>query len=407
MDTSTLQSLEERRIHYIQALEMIDSPPETCFDTVAKIAAHYAKTPIALITFIDAETQWFKASVGLERREIPRSWAYCNETLKQGNLEIPDTLADGRFKSSPLTIGHPSVRFYYGISLLSPTGIPVGTLCFMDYMPRRLTEYTKSMLQLLKPAIEAFIEARENGILRQKLEDSIQSQAKWVQLGRLAGSLAHEINTPLTVILGRTKQILYTCDADKKNPLAQTVTPLAKKVETAALHTAKVIASIRTASRDEQYDPLVEYKLQNILNDVNTLIEESLKAENIIFEMRGDVDTLIKVRPTQMIQVLLNLTQNSIQALKDQPKKVISLHCTRTTTEVILDFFDSGQGVLPSFESKLFHGQFTTKNAQEGTGLGLALCKKMLESQDASIEYLHLTPERWTFRMRFKIAAQK
>nr|WP_307742663.1 GAF domain-containing protein [Massilia varians] len=120
---------------------LLDTPSEDVFDRLARLAAQVTDCPIALVTVLAGERQWFKARVGLDLQETPREWAFCNQALASGEaFVVGDAARDARFAANPLVTRAPHVRFYAGVPLEDAQGRRFGTLCVLDREPRRLRE---------------------------------------------------------------------------------------------------------------------------------------------------------------------------------------------------------------------------------------------------------------------------
>jgi excisionase family DNA binding protein len=120
---------------------LLDTPPEEVFDRLVRLAAHVTECPMALVTVLTPQRQWFKARVGLALRETPREWAFCNHALASGDaFVVGDAAGDARFAANPLVTRTPHVRFYAGVPLEDAQGRFFGTLCVLDREPRRLRE---------------------------------------------------------------------------------------------------------------------------------------------------------------------------------------------------------------------------------------------------------------------------
>ena len=115
----------------------MDTLPEQAYDNFTRLASIICKTPIALITLLDEERQWFKSRFGLERSEIPREDAFCNHAIMMPEtiLVVNDAAQDGRFASNPLVAAEPNVRFYAGAPLVTSNGEALGTICVLDAVP--------------------------------------------------------------------------------------------------------------------------------------------------------------------------------------------------------------------------------------------------------------------------------
>jgi GAF domain-containing protein len=128
---------ESDRLAALWGYDILDTPPEEVFDDLARLAGLMCNAPVALVNFITEKRQWFKAEIGLGRRETPLDIAFCTHVILQPHLfVVPDTTKDARFNCNPLVTGEPHFRFYAGSPLLGGSGLPLGTLCVLDYVPR-------------------------------------------------------------------------------------------------------------------------------------------------------------------------------------------------------------------------------------------------------------------------------
>ncbi len=131
---------EERRLRALRDLAILDTLPEERFDRVTRIASAALGVPIALVSLVDQDRQWFKSRHGLEAEQTPRDVAFCAHVVEQGTeIIVPDTLLDDRFADNPLVTGGPHIRFYAGAPLILDDGSCIGTLCVVDTRPRQLS----------------------------------------------------------------------------------------------------------------------------------------------------------------------------------------------------------------------------------------------------------------------------
>ncbi|MBE9189154.1 diguanylate cyclase [Gloeocapsopsis crepidinum LEGE 06123] len=154
---------EVARLQALNQYHILDTTPEAAFDEITSLAAYICQTPIAYISLVDAQRQWFKSKVGIATTETPLQIDFCTHTIQQSEaLVVSDTLADKRFATNPLVTSEPYIRFYTGIPLITVEGYCLGTLCVMDYVPRELTFAQVEALQKLASQAMQLIELRRN-----------------------------------------------------------------------------------------------------------------------------------------------------------------------------------------------------------------------------------------------------
>ncbi|WOI44846.1 GAF domain-containing protein [Acidovorax sp. BLS4] len=141
---------EAQRLRALQALMLLDTPPEERFDRFVRFAAEQLDAPIALISLIDGQRQWFKSRVGLDVPQTSRDVSFCAHAILQPDLfVVEDANLDARFADNPMVTQAPNIRFYAGAPLCAPTGERLGTLCIIDTKPRSLTATERAVLRAL------------------------------------------------------------------------------------------------------------------------------------------------------------------------------------------------------------------------------------------------------------------
>jgi GAF domain-containing protein len=186
---STKPSNEEARIAALEKYAILDTDPEQSFDDLTLLASFVCKTPMALISLIDEDRQWFKSRVGMDASETSRDIAFCSTAILQPDIfVVPDALADERFRDNPLVVSDPHIRFYAGAPLINEDGYALGTLCVVDRTPRELAPEQREALKALSRLVLAQLEFRRNLILlkealtdRTKEEHQRQSELLHVQ----------------------------------------------------------------------------------------------------------------------------------------------------------------------------------------------------------------------------------
>ena len=170
---------EKARLKALQEYKVMDTLPEQAYDNFTQLASMICNTPIALITLLDEDRQWFKSRLGLERTEIPRAGAICSHTIMQpdGRLIVNDTTADDRFANHALVASAPQIRFYAGVSIVTSKGEALGTICVMDIKPREITPDQMEALQVLSREVLGQFDLRRSIAT---LEQSMLKQEKYI-----------------------------------------------------------------------------------------------------------------------------------------------------------------------------------------------------------------------------------
>ena len=139
---------EPERLQALRSSGILDSAPERSYDQLTELAAGVCRAPIAILSLIDSDRQWFKSKLGINLSETSRDIAFCSHAiLDRDVLVVPDAKADQRFADNPLVTSEPHIRFYAGAPLITPEGHALGTLCVLDYVPRQLSDQQRQALR--------------------------------------------------------------------------------------------------------------------------------------------------------------------------------------------------------------------------------------------------------------------
>jgi len=167
---------EQGRIAALEKYAILDTEPEQSFDDLTLLASFVCKTPIALISLVDEDRQWFKSRVGMDASETSRDIAFCSTAILQSDIfVVPDALKDDRYRNNPLVVSDPYIRFYAGAPLINEDGYALGTLCVVDRTPRELIPEQKEALKALSRLVLAQLEFRRNLIL---LKEALNDRSK-------------------------------------------------------------------------------------------------------------------------------------------------------------------------------------------------------------------------------------
>src|SRR5205085_4824768 len=129
--------VEAKRLAALQRYQVLDTPEDAAFDRITEMAARLFQAPVAVISFVDRDRQWFKSHFGLNITETPRAASFCTHAILSDDvMVVPDAAKDERFRGAPMSVGSVRIRFYAGAPLITPAGLRLGTLAVMDTRPR-------------------------------------------------------------------------------------------------------------------------------------------------------------------------------------------------------------------------------------------------------------------------------
>ncbi|EEF59484.1 GAF domain-containing protein [Pedosphaera parvula] len=156
---------EKQRLEVLWQYEVLDTIPEVVFDELTELAAHICEAPVALITLVDENRQWFKSKVGIDLNQTSRDISFCaHAILHEDVLVVADASKDKRFAKNPLVVSEPRIRFYAGAPLITPDGQALGTLCVLDKKPHKITPDQKRALEILSRHVMTQLELRRRSL---------------------------------------------------------------------------------------------------------------------------------------------------------------------------------------------------------------------------------------------------
>ncbi len=232
--------------------------------------------------------------------------------------------------------------------------------------------------------ITALKEAQDTIVAQQA---KISTTSKFSALGEISASITHEINNPLSVILGRNEMLRTAILKGEKE--TDKLLRLIAAIENNVGRIEKIIKSMRTFSHDASTDPFEKTKILEVMNEALEITEQRIKNHSIRLELKvEDPDLTIECRPTQIMQIIINLINNAHDILFSQPsnsEKLIKVAIRSIDKWAEIEVIDNGPGVLPELQSKIFEPFFSTKEAQYGTGLGLSISRSLARQHNGDL----------------------
>lgn len=490
--TYCFQPNEEKRLAALYRYNILDTEAEVEFDNIAYLAKQICQTPIAVISLMDKDRQWFKAKIGTDIKEIPCNVSFCTYTLlaKDNFLQSCDTSIDERFSKNPLVIGPPFIRFYAGVPLITPDQQKIGALCVIGHSPyqldnnqiqalHKLSQQVVAQLELklhvkeleasesrtkaiinnmlfglvitdkegiiesVNPAAEKTFQYKEQELigkslslllpelsdstrinfLRAKQTQNRHSRLQWLGINKIGNkiplelsvyefstsqgqrfannikevldrqeleklkigfisSINHELRTPLTSINGALN-LLASGILGELPTEAQEMVELAERNNVRLISLLNDILDLQRLESSHSEMAFQICSLKTIITSASKEISSLAQEKNISLNITYS-EANIFADYKHLVQAIVNLLKN---AIKFSPENTtIDLVVEELDEWVTLKVIDQGCGISPNLLPNLFEhfhqGEFSDNRQQNGTGIGLAICKAIVEQHN-------------------------
>ena len=378
---------EAERLDALKRYNILDTLPEQVFDDATALVSYICGTPIAYISFIDENRQWFKSKIGFDVSEVPREITLSRYTIMDSKLvEIPDTLLSERFKDDPNVTDGYKIRFYVGMPITTPDGYVIGVLCAVDHEPRELNDNQRNALNIVARHVINTLElGRKNSQLAQ--QKKIADRAVAAKENFLA-NMSHEIRTPLNAVIGFT-ELLAETSLDKQQK------GFVKDVQIAGENLIVIVNDILDLSKIESGNLTLEerpFELKSALKHVYDLLKVKVN-QDVDFNLYLDAELpeIISGDQGRLNQIMVNLAGNALKFTMEG-EVTISVKKTAETAnshQIRFSIKDTGIGISQKNLDTIF-GRFTqaeesTTRKFGGTGLGLNIVKQLVQMHNSEI----------------------
>lgn len=362
---------DEARLKKLDHYEIMDSQEEAMFDELTLLASQILDVPIAYISLIDDERQWFKSKVGLDINETPVDISFCQYTILDSKpMVINNALESDLFKDNIFVTGDYKVRFYAGVPITDDDNHTIGTFCAIDQKPKELSEKETNLMQTLAKTAMSLIALRKNRLDSMKLAKAKEE---------FMSNMSHEIRTPLNAIIGFN-------DLLRKTTLNTTQKEYLDTIRTSSLNLKVIIDDILDYSKLESEKINLEARPIGLNALVDHIIKLQLPLANekgirLLKSIDAELPPYIKGDQTRLAQIFNNLISNAIKFTHEGHVefKAFVLKAGETSSTIRFQVADTGIGVAKENLDKIFD-RFTQSESSitrlyGGTGLGLSIVK--------------------------------
>jgi signal transduction histidine kinase len=373
---------ELQRVQAVRNYEIFDTEEEKDYDALTSIASMICQIPVALITFIDDQRQWFKSHHGTDINENLREYSFCTHTIasEEEIMVVSDASKDERFANNPMVTGPTKISFYAGVPLINSEGYALGTLCVLDQVPRELTLDQQTALKILAKQVIDKIELRRKiaqlAAVNKELELSEKRKSDFLSI------VSHELKTPITTL----KANLQMLDRIKEKPdsplFPKLVDSCSKNVEKINLMVDDLLNMHRYSENQLELNK-THFSIYDLMSICCNHVRIDDRHELLV---EGDQKILLYADEHRIEQVLVNFVNNAVKYAPDS--RQIDLTVSKLDSNVKVSVKDYGPGIPEENIPHLFDRYWRASHSGKkytGLGLGLYICAEIIARHDGKI----------------------
>ena len=392
------------RINDLNSYKVLDTPHEVSFNQLATLASIICQTPIALISFIDQNRQWYKASIGINLHEVPKYLTACNETITRRDSYVFNASTTESTYSSYMK--EHGFDFYAGVPIVSSNGQNIGTLCVVDYVSRSISEEQIDTLKIISGQISSLLELRKNyqenlnrlkelGHKKANNSQSMQSilfREKLRSYAEFAAGLSFRLKTQVLVIENVKKEL-------SRNTLKGTseLDLLSMSVE----NIYRLIDSLDGYILAEKEQSMKPFEINEAVQGVLDSLEHRIKKNNISLFFDSEESFITVGNVYQFSEVICAVVMNAIEAVENVKERIINIKVYRNNHDANIDIMDSGNGIKEEILPYIFQPFFTTKGPNS-LGIGLSLGETLMHRHSGDIQIVRRSSPT-IFRLSFQV----
>ncbi len=379
---------EAQRLKELETYQLIGTAEDEDFDFITSMAAQITNSKISLVSFVLEDMQWFLSHYGLMAREASREYSFCGHAINKPEevLIVEDARKDERFWDNPNTTKDPYVIFYAGVPLVTPNGLPLGTLCVVDDRPKSLSANQINQLKKLAKQTLNLLQLRRNQLELNKTNEELKKNIELVkitnnELNTFSYTVAHDLRAPLRAMNGYAEMLIRN--------YGEIMDQEAKRIINNITHNASRMGRL--------IDDLLSFSRlgRKELNVTNVCMDDLTK--EVLVELNKTIDSKVDIRINELpdvmgdrnllYQVMMNLISNAIKYSSKKEKPIIELFSEFKNGETIFVVKDNGSGFDMKYSGKLFNvfQRLHSDDEFEGNGIGLATVSRIIAKHDGRI----------------------
>ncbi len=390
---------EAERIESLYSYNILDTIEEKDFDELTELASVICQTPVALISLVDKDRQWFKSHHGVAITETSKELSFCAHAIASFDdiMIVNDTSKDERFAQNDLVTGDTNLVFYAGVPLINEDGYALGTLCVIDNEVKTLTDQQTSALKILAKQVMDKLELRRKVLVMEHLNTELSNSNIFIQ--KFASMAAHDIKNPLSSILLTSQALKIRLQKNEDEPSIRLIDLNITSIKNLATMVNEMLDYSKKPSlllsRKREFD--VADRLRKIMTMLN--IPASCEIE---LPSNG---LYVNMSEIAFEQIFLNLMSNAIR-YNDKPGGNIIIRFSEDTEYYQFEVEDNGIGIAAEHHEKIFFNNYTLKITDRyknmGTGIGLSTVKEIINVLNGVIYLKSETGLGTTFYIRLR-----
>ncbi|MGB5983324.1 MAG: GAF domain-containing sensor histidine kinase [Nonlabens sp.] len=372
---------ERKRIAAVQKYQLLDTMPEDSYDDITSIVATICDAPIALITLMDNDRNFFKSKLGVDFDESPRNLSFCGHAINSDEelMIVKDARLDERFIDNPI-VKEFNIIFYAGASLIDKNGYKLGTLCVYDHEPRTLNDQQEHALKAMAKQVMVLFEQRYQNILLEKTTKELEERNS--ELKDFAGIVSHDLKAPLSNIIMITDLLKKT-----ESDLMDKSLSYLKHLKESSASMSRYIDGMLSFYKSEEMVS-AGYEEVSYIDLIEDVISMTVLDNSATVIYKPTEETTLITNPIAVEQILINLVTNAVK-YGDKEKTVIEIYLETDDDMYHITIKDNGRGIEPEKIDSIFKLFYVAseqdRNGKKGTGIGLATVAKLLKHMEGRI----------------------